>query len=158
MKYCICHPFASRTSLAFRHYSFDENIGGKTKEELNNNLRLFYAEARNKEGGNYSRSRLLGFRNGIESFINSLPFQKGIHITSDPAFQQSNQMLDAKLKNMKQQGEQSVKHKPCIENEDLRRLKESPVMSPSTPQSPLNNVWFHITLYFSRRGSAGQRN
>ena len=58
---------------------------------------------------------------------------------------------------MKQQVEESVKHKPCIENEDLRRLKESAVMSPSTPQGLLNNVWFHITLYFCRRGREGQR-
>ena len=127
----------------------DQNIGGKTKEELNNNLRLFYAETRNKEGGNYSRSTLLGFRNGIERFLNNPPFKKGIHIATDPAFQQSNQMLDAKLKNMKQQQEESVKHKPCIENEDLRRLKEIAVMSPLTPQGLLNNVWFHITLYFA---------
>ena len=53
------------------------------------------------------------------------PALQGIHIATDPAFQQSNQMLNAKLKNMKQQGEENVKHKPCIENEDLRRLKES---------------------------------
>ena len=125
----------------------DENIGGKTKEELNKNLRLFYAEARNKDGGNYSRSTLLGFRNGIERFLNNPPFKKGIHIATDPAFQQSNQMLDAKLKNMKQQGEESVKHKPCIENEDLRRLKESAVMSPSTPQvSPEQRVVPHNPL------------
>ena len=136
----------------------DENIGGKTKEELNNNLRLFYAEDRNKEGGNYSRSTLLGFRNGIERFLNNPPFKKGIHIATDPAFQQSNQMLDAKLKNMKQQGEESIKHKTCIENEDLRRLKESDVMSPSAPQGLLNNVWFHITLYFCCQGHQEQRN
>ena len=117
----------------------DESIGGKTKEELNNNLRLFYA----------SRSTLLGFRNG--RFLNNPPFKKGIHIATDPAFQQSTQILDAKLKNMKQQREESVKHKPCIENEDLRRLKESPVMNPSRPQGLLNNVWFNVTLYFCRR-------
>ena len=134
----------------------DKNIGGKTKEELNKNLRLFYAGAKNKDGGNYSRSTLLGFRNGIERFLNNPPFKKGIHIATDPAFQQSNQMLDAKLKNMKQQGEESVKHKPCIENEDLRRLKESAVMSPSTPQGLLNNMWLHITLYFCCWGREGQ--
>jgi len=135
----------------------DENIGGKTKEELNNNLRLFYAEARNKDGGIYSRSTLLGFRSGIERFLNNPPFKKGIHIATNPAFQRSNQMLDAKLKNMKQPGEESIKHKPCIEN-DLRRLKESAVMNPSTRQGLLNNVWFHTTLYFCRRGREGQRN
>ena len=118
----------------------DENIGGKNKEELNKNLRLFYGAASNKNGGNYSTSMILGFRNGIERFLNNPPFKKGIHIATDPALQQSNQMLDAKLKNMKQQGEQSVKHKPCIENEDLRCLKESTVMNSSMPQGLLNNV------------------
>lgn len=59
---------------------------------------------------------------------------------------------------MKQQGEESIKHKTCIENEDLRRLKESDVMSPSTPQGLLNNVWFHITLYFCCQGRQEQRN
>ena len=59
---------------------------------------------------------------------------------------------------MKQQGEESVKHKPCIENEDLQCLKESAVMSPSMPQGLLNKARFHITLYFCRRGCEGQRN
>ena len=134
------------------------DIGQKTKAELDANLRLFYAEARNKDGGNYSRSTLLGFRNGLERYLNNPPYKKGIHIATDPAFQQSNQMLDAKLKEMKKQGEQNVKHKPAIEREDLRRLKESNVISLTTPQGLLYNVWFHITLYFCRRGREGQRN
>ena len=100
---------------------------------MNDNLRLFYAEARNKDGGNYSRNTLLGFRNGLERYLNNPPYKKGIHIATDPAFQQSNQMLDAKLKDMKKHGEQSVKHKPAIEREDLRRLRESDVISATTP-------------------------
>ena len=67
-------------------------------------------------------------------------------------------MLDAKLKEIKKQGEQNVKHKPAIEHEDLRRLKESDVISLTTPQGLLYNVWFHVTLYFCRRGREGQRN
>ena len=125
---------------------------------MNDNLRLFYAEARNKDGGNYSRNTLLGFRNGLERYLNNPPYKKGIHIATDPVFQQSNQMLDAKLKDMKKHGEQSVKHKPAIEREDLRRLRESDVISPTTPQGLLFNVWFHVTLYFCRRGREGQRN
>ena len=98
-------------------------------------------------GGNYSRSTLLGFRNGIERFLNNPPFKKGIHIATDPAFQQSNQMLDAKLKNMKQQGEESVKHKPCIENEDLRRLKRERCYEPlNASGSPEERVVPHNSL------------
>lgn len=136
----------------------NSDIENKSKEELNENLRIFYAEARSKNGDNYSRSTLLGFRNGIERFLNNPPHKKGIHIATDPEFQQSNQMLDAKLKNMKKNGQENIKHKPCIEREDLRVLKDGPSMSPSTPQGLLYNVWFHTTLYFCRRGREGQRN
>ena len=46
--------------------------------------------------------------------LNNPPYKKGIHIATDPAFQQSSQMLDAKLKDMKKLGEQNVKHKPVL--------------------------------------------
>ena len=121
-------------------------------------MRLFYAEARNKDRENYSRSTLLGFRNGLERYLNNPPYKKGIPIATDPAFQQSNQMLDAKLKDMKKHGKQNVKHKPAIEREDRRRLKESAVISPTTPQGLLYNVSFHVTRYFCRHGREGQRN
>jgi len=135
-----------------------KDIHEQTKGELDMSLRQFYAETRNKEGNNYSKSTLLGFRNGLERYLNNPPHNKGIHIATDPQFQQSNQMLNAKLKTMKQQGEQNTKHKTAIEREDLRRLKESDAMSPLTPQGLLNNVWFHVTFYFCRRGREGQRN
>ena len=67
-----------------------------------------------KLGENYScSSKLLGFRNGLDRYLNNPPYKKGIHIATDPGFQQSNQMLDAKLKNTKKHGEQNVKHKPA---------------------------------------------
>lgn len=62
------------------------DIRQKTKAELDANLRLFYAEARNKDGGNYSRCTLLGFRNCLERRLNNPPYKKGIHIATDPAF------------------------------------------------------------------------
>ena len=131
------------------------DIGQKTKAQLDANLKFIYAEARNKNEGNYSRSTLLGFRNDLERYLNNPPYKKGIHIAIDPAFQQSNQMLDAKLKDMKKQGEQNVKRKPAIEREDLWRLKESDVISLTTPQGLLYSVWFHVMLYFCRRGQEG---
>jgi len=91
---------------------------------------------------------LLGFRNGLGHYLNNPPYKKGIHIATNPAFQQSNQVLDAELKVMKKHKEQNIKHKPAIEREDLQRLKESVVISPTTPQGLLYNVWFHVTLYF----------
>lgn len=115
-----------------------KDIHEQSKEELNDNLRLFYAEARKQEEENYSRSTLLGFRNGIERYLNNPSHNRGIQITTDPQFQQSNQTLDAKLKNMKQHGAENTKNKPVIERKD--------------------NVWFHVTLYFCRGGRGKQRN
>ena len=45
-----------------------------------------------------------------------------------------------------------------IKHEDMRHLKESAIISPTTPQCLLYNIWFHVTLYFCGRGREGQRN
>ena len=100
-------------------------------EELDRNLRQFYAEARNKEGENYSRATLLSLRNGIERYLNTPPHSLGIRFTHDPRFVLSNQMLDAKIKQLKQEGMQNTKHKP--EKEDLAKLKTSEVFSLTKP-------------------------
>ena len=67
-------------------------------------------------------------------------------------------MLDVKLRDMKKVGKQNVKHKPAIKREDLRYLKESEVICPTTPQGLLYNECFHVTPYFCRWGREGQRN
>ena len=127
-------------------------------EELDRNLRQFYAEVRNKEGENYSRATLLSLRNGIERYLNTPPHSLGIRFTHDPRFVLSNQMLDAKIKQLKQEGMQNTKHKPAIEKEDLAKLKTSEVFSFTKPLSLLRNVWFHVSLFWCRRGFGGQRN
>jgi len=93
-------------------------------DELDEKLRLFYAEVRSTQGKEYSKNTLLGLRSGIERFLNGPPHNKGIQISQNPSFKKSNMMLDAKLKNLKQQGKHSVQHKPAIEDEDLRKLIE----------------------------------
>jgi len=50
-----------------------------------------------------------------------------------------------------------VTHKPAIEEGHLRHLKPCGVFSFSSPLSLLRNVWFHIVLFFRRRGREGQR-
>ena len=66
-------------------------------------------------------------------------------------------MLDAKIKQLKREGRQDVKHKPAITLPDLQKLKVHPVLSPSTPLGLLQNTWFHTTLHWCRRGREGQR-
>ena len=66
-------------------------------------------------------------------------------------------MLNATVVSLKRQRKENVKHKPAIENEDLLRLKSSQVFALSNPLTLLRNVWFHIVLFFCRRGREGQR-
>ena len=52
------------------------SLAEMTVEELDKNLRQFYAEARNKEGENYSRATLLSLRNGIERYLKNRSLRK----------------------------------------------------------------------------------
>ena len=66
-------------------------------------------------------------------------------------------MLNARVVSLKRQGKENVKNKPPIENEDLMKLKSSSVLALSNPLALLRNVWFHVVLFFCRRGREGQR-
>ena len=125
--------------------------------QLDLNLRRFYAEARTKKGEDYSKSTLLGFRHSIERYLNAPPLNRGLKISTDPRFSRSNLMLDAQIKSLKRRGKENVSHKPAIEEEDLQKLKSSEVFSMFQPLSLLRNVWFHVVLFFCRRGREGQR-
>ena len=128
-----------------------------TVGHLDVNFRRFYAEARNKAGEPYSKSTLLGFRHSFEMYLNRPPFNQGLNLSSDPRFKRSNEMLNAQIVHLKRQGKENVKHKPAIEDEDLKKLKTSQAIAPTSPLTLLQNVWFHVVLFFCRRGREGQR-
>ena len=76
---------------------------------------------------------------------------------TDPRFTKSSQTLYAQLVQLKKLGKENSQHKPTLEDEDMEKLKLSDALSLSNPLSFLRNVWFHIVLYFCRRGREGQR-
>ena len=141
-----------------QHKNVEKPLHEQSEQELDNNLRAFYAEARNKEIKEYGKSTLLCLRSGIERHLNFPPYNRGLKFSQNPVFKNSNMMLNAKIKDLKQQGKQNVEHKPDISTQDLQKLKYHPVLSPTTPLGLLRNVWFHTTLYWCRRGREGQRN
>jgi len=128
-----------------------------TCEEIDKNLRQFYAEARNKSGEIYSRASLLSLRNSLERFLNSPPVNRGVSLSKDPRFVLSNKMLDAQIKQQKKDGKENTSHKPPIEKHDIEKLKNHEVILPTKPLSLLRNVWFHVSLFWCRRGREGQR-
>ncbi|CAH3136698.1 unnamed protein product, partial [Pocillopora meandrina] len=86
-------------------------------KELDQNLARFYVEARTKKGEEYSRSALLGFRNSIERHLNN------------NVFQNSNKILDAKLRINRRAGKENIQHKPVIVPSDLAKIRASPFLS-----------------------------
>lgn len=126
-----------------------------TTPELDRNLSRFYVEARTKECKEYSRSALLGFRNAIERFINNNG--KSIKLSKNNQFQQSNKILDAKLKINRRAGKENVKHKAIIVQRDMQKIKTSAYLAMDNPNGLLRRTWFFVTLYWCRRGREGQR-
>ena len=118
-----------------------------TTRQLDENLFRFHAKARTKDKRDYSKSALVGFRHGIERYLNNPPINRAIKITSNPSCAKSNQILDAKIKQLKQLRKENVQHKPPLEKEDLVKLKTSGVFNPTNPLSLLRGVWFHVIFY-----------
>jgi len=60
--------------------------------QLDQNLRRFhYAEARAKNGENYSKSTLLGFRYAIERYLNVPPYNRSLRLANVNIVQNSNE-------------------------------------------------------------------
>ncbi|CAH3157131.1 unnamed protein product, partial [Pocillopora meandrina] len=93
-------------------------------KELDQNLARFYVEARTKKGEEYSRSALLGFRNSIERHLNN-----NVKISKNQVFQNSNKILDAKLRINRRAGKENIQHKPVIVPSDLAKIRASPFLS-----------------------------
>ena len=84
---------------------------------------------------------------------------KPIKLSKNSKFQQSNKMLESKSKINRKEGKDSgIVHKPVIAKEDLFKLQKSPALSPSSPETLLNAVWFYVMYCWCRRGREGQRN
>lgn len=123
--------------------------------ELDQNLARFYVEARTIKGDEYSRSALLGFRSSIERYLNNNGIT--LKLTGNQMFQNSNKILDAKLRINRRAGINNVQHKPVIEVSDLEKLRTSPFLSMATPAGLLRRTWFYVSLYWCRCGKEGQR-
>ena len=123
--------------------------------ELDQNLARFYVEARTIKGDEYSRSALLSFRSSIERYLNN----NGVllKLSKNQLFQNSNKILDAKLRINRRAGKDNVHHKPVIVASDLEKIRTSPFLSMATPAGLLRRTWFYVSLHWCRCGREGQR-
>jgi hypothetical protein len=73
----------------------------ESDQELNENLRVFFAEVRNQKGEDYGKSSVLCLRNDIERHLNFPPHNRGITFSQNPTFSSSNMMFNAKIRELK---------------------------------------------------------
>ncbi|CAB4003015.1 Hypothetical predicted protein, partial [Paramuricea clavata] len=140
----------------FIEWSKQRNIQQELHEmddkTLDKCLCQFYAEVKNQQGEDYSKSTLIGLKHGLERYLNCPPYNRGLSMSSNPAFKMSNSVLNAKIVSLKKQGKENVVHKPVLEAEDLTKLKNSDVLNVSTPLGLLRNIQ-NIAMARPRPGS-----
>ena len=125
------------------------------KDELNEILRKFYAEVRGNKQQQLSPSTMTSLRAAIHRYISSPPFSRPINILKDTEFQSANKMFDARCKLYYQQGNPKPQHKSAIEEDDLVKLGRYFSNWDTSALILLEATWFHLCLYFGRRGREG---
>ena len=114
-------------------------------EELSLILRQLYAEIRQKNGNNYSRSGLTNIRASIQRHIASPPFNRNINIIRDREFGAANSVIQGQIKLLRQSGNDVTKHKQAIDNEDMKKIRASfDVSTPSGLQNKVFSIFFCI--------------
>lgn len=154
-------------NIVFSEWSIESN-GQKVKfesinkEDLNENLRRFYAEATPKNvknraeqmgeslAGEYHKNSLVNVRAALNRHLKDLK-RNEFDIVRDREFKPANQMLDGKLKhNVKSGVSRPTKHKEIISQEDLEKINT--YLAPSTPVLLRYRIWFNLAIHFVSRG------
>jgi len=78
-----------------------------------------------------------------------------VKISNNQVFQNSNKILDAKLRINRRAGKENVQHKPVLEATNLVKIRASPFLSMTTPAGLLGRTWFYVSFYWSRLGREG---
>ena len=126
--------------------------------QLNNLLRSFYPEVRNKAGERYSKATLVGLRAGLQRHLTSQPFYRQLNFIADKEFISSNKVFIAVLKNLKAEKGDQTRHYPPISDNDLVKLRATNAFNLGNSTQLQEKVWFDLTLHFARRGRENARN
>ena len=145
--------------LLFRNYltdsGLDPNFESLSNEDLNTQLRTFYASARTKNGKTFKKSTLNTIRFGLAKHMKQ---EKNIDISEHPEFKSSRDVYMAVLSDMKHKGVGAVAHNPPISQVDLVKLySDKHTFNTMTPAGLQNKVWFEIMFYLCRRGKENLR-
>jgi hypothetical protein len=135
----------------------DPNFEKQSPEDLAKTLRTFYACVRTKEGTEYSRSGYRNLRSGLQRHLVSAPYSRTLDLRSDRVFLHANQVYEGKLKQIKMEGKDKTVHKKAINENDLKKMYSSGVLSDANPVALQRKVFFELSLHFGRRGRENWR-
>ncbi|XP_052068538.1 uncharacterized protein LOC127707827 isoform X2 [Mytilus californianus] len=134
-----------------------------SKEDLNNNLKHFYAEFKpkyqekrasrmpEKYASVYHRNTFINVRSALNRHLKDL--QRNIDIVRDKEFRNSNNMLDSTLKMMTKSGlSRPTQHKDIIEMDDLKKIRDYIYQKSCTPVILRLRVWYFLSIHFVSRG------
>ena len=105
-----------------------ESLENIPKKELNELLANFWPNAKKQNGDSYKKSALMGIRFGPQRHF---LLKREFDILSNGEFSKSNQIFEAAIVELKQQGFDKVDHHIPISKEDLEKIQ-----SPYNPSSP----------------------
>ena len=126
-----------------------------TEEELAPLLRRFYAEVRKDNGKPLTPSSLVGIRAAISRYLVAAPFYRNMNIVSGSNFVVANRMFDTKCKLYYKCNNPKPKHKPVIEEQDMKKLSQYFKNYYQSPIILTEKVWFLLCFHFGRRGREG---
>ncbi|PFX14624.1 Uncharacterized protein KIAA1958-like [Stylophora pistillata] len=131
------------------------------KDELNACLKSFYTSARKQDGQFYKSSSLKANRAALDRYLCMPPHSKQFYIVADPAFTETNNILDAFVKKLRKSGKISgVVHKKAISKQEVEKLFQSGELGPADNKDPAQlqrTTWFYLGIYFGKRGKENQR-
>ena len=130
--------------------------------KLATTLRQFYCSVRQKpntsdSGQEYGKSAYRCIRAGLQRHLSSPPYSRALDICKDRDFMSANQVFQGKMKSLKREGKDLVKHKDAIAESDMKTLYDSGVLGVDDPVSLQRKVFVELGLHFGRRGREGLR-
>ena len=128
-----------------------------TAENVNIELRKFYADVKGQNNKTLTPSALTGIRAAIQRSLINPPYSRPLNIIGDREFLSANQMFTTRCKLYYKSGHSKPKHKPAIGSGDMVKLNDYFRNYTQSPTVLLEYTWFVLCFYFGRRGREGWR-
>ncbi|KAK3741153.1 hypothetical protein QZH41_011834 [Actinostola sp. cb2023] len=114
-------------------------------QELNQQLKKFYKQARRKDGCDFSKPGLTNIRNALDRYIKT---KLNFTILKSVDFEEANKAFDEKISMIEGNAASPWRHSVSISPQDMQKILVSGAIGGSAPLMLLRACWFNILLHF----------